>query len=121
MTIVEKCVAIEEYCYKQKGCSSCKLFNAIPKEEDCFSDGADIERNYAILFLDAEYGNPYWKRITALAERQREKGLSKYGKGLEMNPMGISERLTYLEEELIDALMYIEHIKAWLMGNGGAE
>lgn len=58
--------------------------------------------------------NPYWKRIEALAERQRAKGMSKYGQGLEMNPMGILERLEYLEEELMDALFYIEHIKEWL-------
>lgn len=34
------------------------------------------------------------------------------GKGLEDNPLSAEERLTYLEEELVDALMYIEHIKA---------
>lgn len=55
--------------------------------------------------------NPYWERISALAERQRSKGMSKYGFGLEKNPMGIIERLEYLEEELIDGLFYIEHIK----------
>jgi hypothetical protein len=37
-----------------------------------------------------------------------------YGKGLEDNPLTIVERLEYLEEELIDSLMYIEHIKEWL-------
>lgn len=65
--------------------------------------------------------SPYWKRIKALAEQQRAKGISKYGQGLEMNPMSIMERLTYLEEELIDGLFYIEHIKAWLMERGLAE
>lgn len=58
--------------------------------------------------------NPYWERICALSERQRAKGMSTYGKGLEDNTMSIEERLTYLEEELIDSLMYIEHIKEWL-------
>ena len=61
--------------------------------------------------------NPYWEKICTLAERQREKGLRTYGKGLEDNPLSIEERLTYLEEELIDALMYIEHIRAYLAGN----
>ena len=37
-----------------------------------------------------------------------------YGRGLEDNPLSITERITYLEEELIDALMYMEHIKAYL-------
>jgi hypothetical protein len=39
-----------------------------------------------------------------------------YGQGLESNPMPIEMRLTYLQEELIDGLMYIEHIKEWLNG-----
>lgn len=60
--------------------------------------------------------NPYWERICKLSERQREKGMETYGKGLEDNPLSIVERITYLEEELIDALMYIEHIKAYLEG-----
>lgn len=55
--------------------------------------------------------NPYWERITALADRQRAKGMKKYGKGLENNPADITTRLTYLGEELIDGLMYIEWIK----------
>lgn len=61
--------------------------------------------------------NPYWERICSLSEKQRAKGMKTYGKGLEDNPLSIVERLTYLEEELIDACMYIEHIKAWLEGN----
>lgn len=56
--------------------------------------------------------NPYWKRICEMARKQRAKGIRTYGKGLEDNPLSAEERLTYLEEELIDGLMYIEHIKA---------
>jgi hypothetical protein len=63
---------------------------------------------------DMEDRNPYWERICSLSEKQRAKGMKTYGKGLEDNPLSIVERLTYLEEELIDACMYIEHIKAWL-------
>ena len=58
--------------------------------------------------------NPYWERICAIAEKQREKGLNTYGQGLEDNPLSIEDRLTYLEEELVDGLFYIEHIKEWL-------
>ena len=58
--------------------------------------------------------NPYWERITATAERQREKGLREYGQGLEANPADIVTRLNYLEEELIDALMYIEWAKDYI-------
>ena len=59
-------------------------------------------------------GNPYWERICQLADKQRAKGMKTYGKGLEDNPLSIIDRLEYLEEELIDALMYIEHIKSWV-------
>lgn len=59
--------------------------------------------------------NPYWERISEMAKKQRAKGIDTYGQGLEDNPMTIMERLEYLQEELIDGLMYIEHIKAWLM------
>ena len=63
----------------------------------------------------AEHENPYWERICAISERQRAKGINTYGKGLEDNPMSIVERLEYLQEELIDGLMYIEHIKSYLV------
>lgn len=59
--------------------------------------------------------NPYWEKICELADKQRAKGIKTYGQGLEDNPMSIEDRLTYLQEELIDGLMYIEHIKAKLV------
>lgn len=55
--------------------------------------------------------NPYWERICKLSDKQRAKGMETYGQGLENNPMGIVDRLTYFEEELVDALMYCEWIK----------
>lgn len=55
--------------------------------------------------------NPYWDNITSIADRQRDKGIHEYGQGLESNPADIMTRLNYLEEELIDALMYCEWIK----------
>ena len=57
----------------------------------------------------------YWKRICEMQERQQEKGLLECGEPLEENgSLLIGKRLEYLEEELIDALMYIEHAKEWL-------
>ena len=124
MTLTEKLNAISSFC-DGRTCQNCKLYHAIPKTEVCYSEGADIERNYEILFgaePEEETGdNPYWKAIEALAEKQRAKGISKYGQGLEMNPMTIIERLTYLEEELVDGLYYIEHIKAYLQEKGLSE
>lgn len=58
--------------------------------------------------------NPYWQNIQAIADRQRKKGIDTYGQGLEANPADIMTRLTYLEEELVDALMYIEWAKDYI-------
>lgn len=55
--------------------------------------------------------NPYWERVCMLSERQRAKGMETYGQGLESNKAAILTRIEYLEEELIDALMYCEWIK----------
>ena len=60
----------------------------------------------------------YWNNICAIAERQRRKGFETYGKGLEANKADIITRIEYLEEELVDALMYCEWIKEQI---GGAE
>lgn len=54
----------------------------------------------------------YWANITAIKDKQTKKGIDTYGQTLEENTaMSIIERLEYLEEELVDGLMYIEHIK----------
>lgn len=55
--------------------------------------------------------NPYWQRITAIAERQRKKGIETYGQGLERNTAAMLTRIEYLEEELVDGLMYCEWMK----------
>lgn len=61
--------------------------------------------------IEPKCNNPYWQNITAIADKQRDKGIKTYGQGLECNTWDIAKRLRYLEEELIDALMYIEWIK----------
>jgi len=54
----------------------------------------------------------YWDNICKMQQKQTDKGISKYGQVLEENTsMDIKTRLEYLQEELIDGLMYIEHIK----------
>lgn len=118
MTIEDKRRTIEEYCYTKDHCDDCELSAVVSMYEPCYSEGADIERNYAILFPTDKYknGNPYWERIVCLAEQQRAKGMSKYGYGLEMNSADILERINHLQEELIDALMYCEWIKEHFNG-----
>lgn len=62
--------------------------------------------------------NRYWDRINAIYHRQEEKGLKKYGMPLEANPAAIQTRLTYLEEELVDGLMYCEWVRDKLQEKG---
>lgn len=65
-----------------------------------------------------KHNQHYWDNICKMQEKQTAKGLATYGQTLEENTeLSITERLTYLEEELIDALMYIEHIKVLLGGD----
>ena len=61
-------------------------------------------------------GNDYWQNICNMQQRQTDKGIQHYVQRLEDNEdMSVLDRLTYLEEELIDALMYIEHLKKVLL------
>jgi len=59
----------------------------------------------------------YWDNICEMQRRQKEKGLRTYGKTIEENKIpDIIQRIEYLEEELIDGLMYCEWIKEKLNG-----
>lgn len=58
--------------------------------------------------------NPYWDKITELSNKQRQKGIETYGQGIEDNKLPVEERIRYIEEELIDALMYLEWLKEGL-------
>ena len=54
----------------------------------------------------------YTKNIIDLLERQRQKGISKYGAVLEDNTTLTSfQRIEHFEEGLMDALMYAQHLK----------
>ena len=83
-------------------CKSCQILQ--PESEFCFWVHAEKKNN------------PYWENISAIADRQRSKGLRTYGCGIEDNDMSIIDRLEYLEEELVDGLMYIEWIKDKIKG-----
>ena len=52
MTIEEKRDKLERKCTETSACKDCPLYMAIPREEDCHSDDATIERNYNIMFGD---------------------------------------------------------------------
>ena len=53
----------------------------------------------------------YRKNIIEKMDRQIQKGIDKYGTTLEQNDwLKTIDRIVYLQEELIDALVYSEHI-----------
>lgn len=73
-------------------------------------DGDDV--NKILKHYETVKKDDYWTRVCEIQKRQTDKGLKKYGYVLEDTPdMPISTRLNHIEEELIDALMYIEHLK----------
>lgn len=76
-------------------------------------------RKEEVADLAQQESNPYWSRISDIADRQRQKGMTTYGCGLESNNAEILTRLEYLEEELIDGLMYLEWIKEKIKDKGG--
>lgn len=54
----------------------------------------------------------YWNNITAINARQEEKGRSKYGQTLEDNTtLTTIQRIEHAQEEAVDLLKYLEHLK----------
>jgi NTP pyrophosphatase (non-canonical NTP hydrolase) len=54
----------------------------------------------------------YKRNIINLLDRQRQKGMTKYGQTLEDNTtLTTSQRIEHAQEELVDALQYLEHLK----------
>lgn len=109
MTIEEKNAIIQRYCHT---CRNCLIEDICKSIGGSFLDHEDsCDKALAII-------NPkpdYWSNICEMQKKQTEKGIKTYGQPLEDNKsMTIIDRLEYLEEELIDGLMYIEHIKEQL-------
>ena len=62
---------------------------------------------------DVPPGGTYWRNICGINARQEKKGAEKYGQILEENTtLSRAQRIEHAEEELIDALKYLEHLKA---------
>lgn len=56
--------------------------------------------------------NEYRNRIIDMMDKQRKKGIEKYNVTLEENvTLSTTQRIEHLQEELIDALQYCEHLK----------
>ena len=49
--------------------------------------------------------------IKSIMDRQQEKGLKKYGKTVDQADLSIEEWIEHTQEEIADALIYLECIK----------
>lgn len=81
--------------------------------------GQYVEAGYKIC--DYSVSEPcisYRDNIVALMDRQKEKGIKKYGQTLEQNDtLSGEQRVEHLQEELIDGLQYCEHLKQAMKDN----
>lgn len=121
----EQCVqALDTLCDAVNSCDNCPIAKSKYGKAYCNAHqfknmGNDDLKCYAEVVgfkydgSDPEPRPNYWAEVCKIQARQTAKGIEKYGQRLEDNEdLGVIERLEYLEEELIDGLMYIEHIKA---------
>ena len=73
-----------------------------------------VEKHLQMDDEPAEVGcGEYWRNICGINARQEAKGVAKYGQSLEANTtLSAEQRIEHAQEELIDALKYLEHLKA---------
>ena len=127
MTVEEKKQAVSNYCELhsiecERDGKVCELYPI--KELLCPADlenAEDIEKAYKLIHDDTHDAednptNPYWENICKLQDKQRKKGIETYGQGLEYNHQPILIRIQHIQEELIDALMYLEWLKESVNG-----
>lgn len=83
-----------------------------------FCRGHSCQECYAREYVEWETkapqkGGEYWMRICDINAKQEAKGVAKYGQSLEANTtLSTEQRIEHAQEELIDALKYLEHLKA---------
>lgn len=66
-----------------------------------------------IEWLPPKNAGDYWRNICGINARQEAKGIAKYGQTLEANTtLSTVQRIEHAQEGLIDALKYLEHLKA---------
>lgn len=102
-------------------CSECAYY----PENDCglkmHTDAAKLIRDIVAKFQEKEQEikmdgekpwGQYWQNICDLNARQEAKGLEKYGVALEGNTtLTTAQRIEHAQEEAIDLLKYLEHLK----------
>jgi NTP pyrophosphatase (non-canonical NTP hydrolase) len=93
-------------------CDKCERFSNW-KSKDETSEIAKLAKRIVEAEKEQHEGKDYWINICKMQQKQTDKGINKYGQILEENiKMTKDERITYLQEEMIDALMYCEHLKS---------
>lgn len=71
------------------------------------------EKHLQMDELPPESTGRYWRHICGINAKQEAKGRAKYGQSLEENTtLSTVQRIEHAQEELIDALKYLEHLKA---------
>lgn len=96
--------------------AACPYTNGL--ESAARSDAFCKELRGCVACYAREYIEPgkdsgeYWTRICAINAKQEAKGLEKYGQILEDNTtLSRVQRVEHAEEEAIDLLKYLEHLK----------
>ena len=56
--------------------------------------------------------DPFVKKVIEKYQERSEAGIKKYNNTLERNDISFIQWLTHLQEELMDATLYIEKLKA---------
>jgi len=56
--------------------------------------------------------DPFVKKVIEKYQERSEAGIKKYNNTLERNDLSLIQWLTHLQEELMDATLYIEKLKA---------
>ena len=68
--------------------------------------------------MDSTYNNnqikkdPILQRVISIMELRSKVGIDKYGTTLYDSPDGFNQFLNHLQEELMDAILYIEKLKS---------
>jgi hypothetical protein len=68
---------------------------------------------YGIVMYDLKTPDfvPFENRVAERIIERRNKGIEKYGVGVERKDLSTEQWLTHLQEELMDAAVYIERLK----------
>lgn len=89
--------------------------NEVFEERDRLAD----ENRTMKAELKVNLGNHYWVNICKMNARQESKGMEKYGEPLEENTtLTTTQRIEHAQEEAIDLLKYLEHLKQVVDSDG---